>query len=81
MADLVIGHLQGYASTMQSHPRITANPETAALTDKLPLLLEGNWVHNQTACILEEDFPKLATHNKVSQLTGPLHCFDVVLTP
>ena len=65
MADLVIGHLRWHATSAQAYSTLEPDPHLEPLTGKLPFLLEGNWGHNHTACILEEVFPTVVNRNKV----------------
>lgn len=61
MADLVIGYLQHLAGSLQDALATTKNSRVEAMADRQPFLLEGNWGHTHTACVMEEDFPALVS--------------------
>lgn len=65
MADLVIGHLQRFTARLHGAPQQKADSRRQALLDQQPFLLEMNWGHTHTACVLEDDFPQLVKRSKV----------------
>ena len=65
MADLVIGHLQRFTARLRGDTKARSSNLTEALMDKQPFLLEKNWGHTFTSCILEDEFPQLVQRNKV----------------
>ena len=67
MADLVIGHLQRFVARLGKDTRLQ-HSSLNTLSDKQPFLLESNWGHTLTSCILEDDFPKLVQRNKVHSM-------------
>ena len=73
MADLVIGHLQRFIAGIQGEVTLKSKMRSGTLVDQQPFLLEGNWGHTSTACVLEKDFPSLVQHNKVCIIPNIQH--------
>jgi hypothetical protein len=65
MADLVIGWLQWLVTGIQKEAPTQTNKRLEAWADRQPFLLEGNWGHTHTACILEEDIQRQVVRNQV----------------
>jgi len=66
MADLVIGWLHWLVAGLQKEAPTQTNKRLEAWGDRQPFLLEGNWGHTHTACILEEDIQSQIVRNQVS---------------
>lgn len=62
MADLVIGHLQHLIAGLQERPAAELSQPLDA--DQQPFLLDGNWGHTDSACVLEADLPEMVTANR-----------------
>ena len=70
MADLVIGHLQRFIAGSRREVALRRDSQAEARFNQQPFLLQGNWGHTSTACVLEDDFPSLVQRSKV--------CFQLV---
>ena len=65
MADLVIGHLQRFIAGVRGEGALKSELRSSPSANQQPFLLERNWGHTSTACILEKEFPGLVQQNKV----------------